>query len=147
MRRYYSRGYRALASGTLEVEGRWSGVQWISLGLLPVLLIGMRSPWMLAVVGLLAVYLFVFPARRRVIFDTKRECLRIEHAGLFAEQGKRTIPFTELRGLVFEAAGRRGGKKQHAVYARTARGRVYLLTHAGKREAEELADRISTLVG
>ncbi|MFT3767419.1 MAG: hypothetical protein QM820_18355 [Minicystis sp.] len=110
------------------------------------LLLGMRSPWMLGVVGLLALYLFVFPARRRVIFDARKACLRIEHAGLFAESTSRSIPFEDLRGLVFEDAGRRGGRPLHAVFARTARGRVYLLTHAGKRSAEELAERINALV-
>lgn len=146
MRRYYSSGYRTLASGSIEVEGRWAGVQWIALALLPVLLLGMRSPWLLGVIGLAAVYLFVFPARRRVVFDAKRACLRVEHAGLFAESGALDIPFAELRGLVFEDAGRRGGRAQRAVFARTPRGRVYLVTHAGERSAEELADRISALV-
>lgn len=146
MRTYYSSGYRALSGGSIEVEGRWAGVQWMALGLLPVLLLGMRSPWLLGVVGLVALYLFVFPARRRVVFDARRACLRIEHAGLFAENGARQIPFADLRGLIFEDAGRRGGRPQHAVFARTARGRVYLLTHAGTRNAEELAERINALV-
>jgi hypothetical protein len=146
MRTYYSSGHRALGGGSIEVEGRWAGVQWIALGLMPVLLLGMRSPYLLAVIGLAALYLFVFPARRRVIFDAKRACLRIEHAGLFAEPGSRTIPFEELRGLVFEEVGRRGGRAQHAVFARTARGRVYLTTHAGKQAAERLADEIHALV-
>jgi len=147
MRTYYSSGHRALGGGSIEVEGRWAGVQWISLGLLPVLILGMRSPYLLGIVGLAALYLFVFPARRRVIFDVKRACLCIEHAGLFAEQGSRTIPFGELRGLVFEEAGRRGGRAQHAVFAQTARGRVYLTTHAGRQAAEALADELRALVG
>jgi hypothetical protein len=146
MRTYHSTGYRALGGGSIEVEGRWSGVQWISLGLLPVLFLAMRSPWMVGLLGVAAVYLFVFPARRRVLFDVTRRTLRIEHAGLLSEPGGRVIPFAELRGLTFEAAGRRGGKALHAVFARTAQGRVYLFTHAGQRGAEELAARIDALV-
>ena len=146
MRRYYSSGYRTLAGGSIEVEGRWAGVQWMALALLPALLIGMRSPLLLGAIGLAALYLFVFPARRRVIFDARRACLRVEHAGLFSERGGLDIPFAELRGLVFEDAGRRGGRAQRAVFALSSRGRVYLLTHAGGRSAADLADRINTLV-
>jgi len=146
MRTYHSTGYRALGGGSIEIEGRWAGVQWIALGLLPVLMLGMRSPWMVGIVGLVAVYLFLFPARRRVVFDVPRSCLRIEHAGVFSERGAQVIPFADLRGLIFKDAGRRGGKAQHAVFARTAGGPVYLLTHAGKRSAEELAARINALV-
>lgn len=146
MRRYYSSGFRTLAGGSIEVEGRWAGVQWIAIALLPVLFLVMRSPWLLGTVAVLAVYLSVFPARRRVIFDARALCLRVEHAGIFSERGALSIPFADLRGLIFEAAGRRGGKAQHAVFARTARGRVYLLTHAGKQSAADLADRINALV-
>jgi hypothetical protein len=146
MRTYHGTGYRTLAGGAIELEGRWSGVRWIALALLPVLFLGLRSPTVLGVVGAAAVYLFVFPARRRIVFDPQRASLRIEHAGAFAERGTRVIPFEDLRGLVFESAGRQGGRALHAVFARTSRGRVYLLTHAGKREAEDLASRLEALV-
>ena len=146
MRTYHGSGYRTLAGGAIEMEGRWSGVRWIALALLPVLFFGMRSPTVLGAVGAAAVYLFVFPARRRVIFDPKKACLRIEHAGAFSERRTRVIPFDDLRGLVFEAAGRRGGRAEHAVFARTSRGRVYLLTQAGQHEAEDLAARLEALV-
>lgn len=146
MRTYHSRGFRALAGGSIEVEGRWSGVQWIALGLFALLPLVMRSPVMLGALGAASVYLFVFPTRRRVIFDARRACLRIEHAGLMGEPGSREIPFAELRAIVFEDAGRRGGRAQRAVFARTTRGRVYLVTHAGERDAEALADRVNALM-
>lgn len=146
MRTYLSTGFRTLAGGAIEVEARWSGVRWIALALLPVLFFGMRSPTVLGLVGAAAVYLFVFPARRRVVFDPAKARLRVEHAGAFAERGTLAIPFSDLHGLVFEEAGRRGGRDQHALYARTERGRIYLLTHAGRREAEELAARVEALV-
>lgn len=146
MRTYHSRGFRALAGGSIEVEGRWSGVSWVALGLLALLPLVMRSPLLLGAVGAAAVYLFVFPTRRRVIFDARRACLRVEHAGLLHEHGTREIPFAELRAVIFEDAGRSGGRAQRAVYARTARGRVYLVTHAGARDAEALAERIDALV-
>jgi len=147
MRTYHSRGYRALAGGSIEVEGRWTGVQWIALGLLALLPLVMRSPVMLGAMGAASAYLFVFPTRRRVIFDAGRACVRIEHAGLLREPETREIPFADLRAVIFEDAGRRGGRPQRAVFARTTRGRVYLVTHAGDRDAEALADRVSALVG
>lgn len=146
MRTYQSTGYRALAGGAIEIEARWTGVRWIALALLPVLFLGMRSPTVLGIVGAAAVYLFVFPARRRVLFDPAKGRLSIEHAGAFAERGARAIAFEDLRGVSFEAAPRRGGREQHAVFALTPRGRVYLFTHAGRREAEELAARVEALV-
>lgn len=146
MRTYLSTGYRTLAGGAIEVEARWSAMRWIALALLPVLFFGMRSPTVLAVIGAAAVYLFLFPARRRVVFDPAKARLRVEHAGAFSERGAIAIPFQDLLGLVFEDAGRRGGVSQHALYARTERGRIYLLTHAGRREAEELAARVEAMV-
>jgi hypothetical protein len=148
MRRYHStKGYRLAEGGAIELEGQWAGIRWMALALLPVLLVGFRSPLLVGVVAAFAVYLYVFPARRRVVFDPSRACLVIEHAGLFAERGARRIPFAELTGLVFEETARRGGRAQHALYARTARGRVYLLDQAGGREAEDLAERLNALVG
>jgi hypothetical protein len=48
--------------------------------------------------------------------------------------------------VTFRRVGRRGGQAQHAVFARTASGPVYLVTHAGKRDAEDLADRVRALM-
>ena len=148
MRTYHSRGFRALGDGrgSIEIEGRWSGVSWIALALFALLPLVMRSPVMLGALGAASLYLFVFPTRRRVIFDARRACLRIEHAGLLREPVSREIPFAELRAVIFEDAGRRGGRAQRAVFARTARGRVYLVTHAGERDAEALAERVDALV-
>jgi hypothetical protein len=146
MRTYLSSGYRSLPGGSIEVEGRWVGVQWIALALVPLLLIGWRSPVMLALIGLGAAALWVFPARRRVVFDAARACLRIEHAGFFSEPSAHKIPFSDVSAVIFHEERRRAGKAQLALFARTAKGPVYLVTHAGRREAEELADRIRRMM-
>lgn len=145
MRRYDSRSFRVLPGGSLEVEGRWEGVRWIALALLPVLFLAMRSPLLLAVLGVAAAYLFVFPARRRVLFDAQQRCLRIEHAGLFAEKGRRTVPFGQIQGLTFRLLRHGRGQARHEVIASTADGPVYLLTYGGQRQAAELAERVNTL--
>jgi hypothetical protein len=146
VRVYDSASYRAKKSGTIEIEGRWTGVQWIAIGLLVLLPFVARSPLGLGLLSLAAAYIFVFPARRRVIFDVSRRALRIEHAGLFAESGSRSIPLDRVRGIVFQPAGRRGGRDRFALYARTAEGRVYLCTHAGERDTAELDQRLCTLL-
>ena len=144
MREYQATGFRVLAGGSIEVEGRWTWERWIALGLLPVMLIGLRSPTVLGVVAALALYLSVFPTRRRAVFDLERARLRGEHAGIFAEKSARTIPFAELTGIEIADAGRRGGRAQRAIYARAGARRVYLVTYAGP--ANELADRLTALL-
>ena len=141
MRVYHSTSYRALA-GSIEVEGRWAGVQWLSLVLLAILPLVARSPLGLGLVAVGAVGLFVFPARRRVVFDAQRRVLRIEHAGFFREASATAIPFTELRRVVCQPAGRKGGRPLFSVFARTGRGRVYLVTHAGERATAELEQAV-----
>jgi hypothetical protein len=146
MRTYLSSGYRSLPGGSIEVEGRWAGVQWIALAMLPLLFLGWRSPFLLGLVGLVAAALWIFPARRRVVFDPDRACLRIEHAGFFSEPGAQRIPFAEVSAVIFHEERRRAGKAQLALFARTGAGPVYLVTHAGRREAEELAERIRRMM-
>jgi len=146
MRIYYSRSHRALAGGSIEIEGRWAGVQWLSLALLAILPLAARSPLGLGLVALGAVWLFVFPARRRVVFDVRRRALRIEHAGLFREAEELEIPFAEVRRLVFQPAGRKGGRPLFAAFVRTARGRVYLCTHTGERDTAALEHEVSGLL-
>jgi hypothetical protein len=147
MRIYDSRSHRALASGSIEVEGRWSGVQWIALGMLVLLPIVAHSPMGLGVIGIAALYLFIFPTRRRVIFDARRRALRVEHAGLFREPDAISIPFDDLAAIVFQPAKRRGGRARYAVFARTNRGRVYLFTHAGERDTAELDGELRAMLG
>jgi hypothetical protein len=147
MRTYHSRSHRALAGGSIEIEGRWSAVQWLALGLLVLLPLAARSPLGLGLVSLGAVALFVFPARRRVVFDAGRKALRIEHAGLFGEPGGQEIPFADVRRLVFQPAGRKGGRPLFAAFARTPQGRVYLCTHAGERDTAELEREVRGLLG
>lgn len=146
MRTYHSRSHRALAGGSIEIEGRWAGVQWLALGLLALLPLVWRSPVGLGVVGAVAVWLFVFPARRRVLFDARRRALRVEHAGVFREREALEIPFAELSRLVFQPAGRRGGQPVFAAYARTGSGRVYLFSHAGERDTAELEREVRALI-
>ena len=98
MRIYHSNSHRALAGGSIEIEGRWAGVQWLALGLLAALPLLARSPLGLGLLSVVAVWLFVFPARRRVIFDGRRRTLRLEHAGLFREPGALEIPGGEDEG-------------------------------------------------
>lgn len=143
---YDSAGYRANKGGTIEIEGRWTGVQWIAIGLLVLLPFVARSPLGIGLLSVAAAYLFVFPARRRVIFDVRRRALRIEHAGLFSERGSRSIPLDEVRGVVFQPAGRRGGRDRFALYARIAGERVYLCTHAGERDTAELDRELCALL-
>jgi len=145
MRIYHSISYRAL-TGSIEVEGRWAGVQWLSLALLALLPMVARSPLGLAVVAAGAVALFVFPARRRVVFDAKRRVVRIEHAGVFHEPEGAPIPFGEVRRVICQPAGRKGGRPLYSVYARTERGRVYLLTHAGARATAELEQAVCAML-
>jgi hypothetical protein len=146
MRVYHSTSYRAL-SGSIEVEGRWAGVQWLSLVLLALLPLVVRSPLGLGLVAVGAVGLFVFPARRRVLFDARRRVLRVEHAGFLREPSRRTIPFDELRRVVLQPAGRKGGRPLFAMFARTERGRVYLVTHAGERATAELEQQVRAVIG
>jgi hypothetical protein len=146
MRTYHSRSHRALAGGSIEIEGQWAGVQWIALALLPTLPLLARSPIGLALLSVAAVCLFVFPARRRVLFDARRRELRLEHAGLFGEPGAREIPFDEVRRVIFQPAGRKGGRPLFAVFARTAQGRVYLCTHAGERDTAALDHEVGDLL-
>jgi hypothetical protein len=148
MRIYHSRSHRALAGGSIEIEGRWAGVQWLSLALLAILPLVARSPLGLGLVALGAVGLFVFPTRRRVVFDARRRALRIEHAGLFFREAEGLeIPFAEVRRVVFQPAGRKGGRPLFAAFVRTARGRVYLCTHAGERDTAALEHEVSGLLG
>jgi len=92
------------------------------------------------------VALFVFPARRRVVFDARRRALRIEHAGFLREPVSREIPFEEVRRVIFQPAGRKGGRALFAAFARTGSGRVYLCTHAGERSTAELESRVKVLL-
>jgi hypothetical protein len=147
MRTYHSRSHRALAAGSIEIEGQWSAVQSLALVLLGLLPFAARSPLGLGLVSAAAVALFVFPARRRVVFDARRRSLRIEHAGLFGEPGGTEIPFAEVRRVVFQPAGRKGGRPLFAAFARTERGRVYLCTHAGERDTAALDGEVRTLLG
>jgi hypothetical protein len=146
MRTYHSRSHRALGGGSIEVEGQWAGVQWMALALLALLPLVARSPFGLGLVTAGAVGLFVFPARRRVLFDAGRRALHVEHAGLFGERGTLSVPFGELRRIVFQPAGRRGGRPVFAAFARTERGRVYLFSHAGERETAELERSVQELL-
>jgi hypothetical protein len=146
VRVYDSASYRAKRSGTIEIEGRWSGVQWMAVALLVLLPFVARSPLGIGLLAVAAAYLFVFPARRRVIFDVPRRSLRIEHAGLFAERGARSIPLDQVSGVVFQSAGRRGGRNRFALYARIAGERVYLCTHAGERDTAELDRELGALL-
>ena len=145
MRTYHSTSYRVLA-GSIEIEGRWAGVQWLSLVLLAILPLVARSPLGLALVAAGAVWLFVFPARRRVVFDARRRVLRIEHAGFLREPEVPEIRFVKLRRLVCQAAGRKGGRPLFALFVGTERGRIYLLTHAGERATAELEQAVIRLL-
>ncbi len=145
MRTYHSTSFRA-RTGAIEVEGRWAGVQWIALVLLALLPMVARSPLGLGVLAAGAVALFVFPARRRVVFDARRRMVRIEHAGVFREPEGSAIPFDEVRRVVFQPAGRKGGRPLFALFARTERGRVYLTTHAGERPTAELEQAVRNLL-
>jgi hypothetical protein len=146
MRVYLSRSHRSLAGGSIEVEGHWAGVQWLALGLLAVLPFVARSPVGLAIVSAGAVAVFLFPARRRVLFDAGRGTLRVEHAGFFREPGGLEIPLARVRGVVFQASGRRGGQPLFAAFARTDEGRVYLFSHAGHRDTAALDDCVAGLL-
>jgi hypothetical protein len=143
---YDARSHRALPGGSIEVEGRWSAVSWIALGLLALLPLVARSPFGLGIVAAAAVYLYLFPPRRRVLFDARRRALRIEHAGLFSERGVQTIPFADLTAVIFQPAGRRGGSARYSAYARTREGRVYLFTHAGERATATLDGALHELL-
>src|SRR5579871_7005852 len=109
MRTYHSRSHRVLG-GSIEVEGRWAGVQWLALALLALLPLAARSPLGLGLISAAAVALFVFPARRRVLFDARRRVLAIEHAGFLGEASSTVIPFADLRRVVFQPAGRKDRK-------------------------------------
>jgi hypothetical protein len=146
MRTYHSRSHRALEGGSIEVEGVWAGVQWVALILLALLPLVARSPLGLGLLTAGAVGLFVFPARRRVIFDAPHQALRIEHAGFLGEGWKLEVPFADLRGMVFQPAGRKGGQPLFAAFARTGTGRVYLCTHAGDRDTAELEQGVRGLL-
>jgi hypothetical protein len=146
MRVYLSRGHRSLPSGSIEIEGHWAGVQWLALGLLALLPFVARSPVGLAAVSAGAVALFVFPARRRVLFDAGRGTLRVEHAGFFREPGGLEIPLARVRGVVFQASGRRGGQPLFAAFARTDTGRVYLFSHRGHRDTAALDQSVAGLL-
>lgn len=144
MRVYLATGVRTLAGGALEIEGRWTAERWIALLLVPVMLVGLRSPTVLGVVAAIALYLSIFPTRRRAIFDPARASLRVEHAGIFAERGAREILFADITGIELADAGRQGGRRLRAVFARTRAGRIYLLTYAGP--TSDLADRLTALL-
>ena len=146
MRTYHSTSHRALGDGSIEIEGPWEGVRWVALAFLALLPLVARSPAGLGIVAAAAVALYVFPARRRVLFDARRRAVRIEHAGFFREQATTEIPFDDLRGVVFQPAGRRGGRPVFAVHARTRSGRVYLLSHAGERDAAALDHALRDLL-
>jgi hypothetical protein len=146
MRVYHSRSHRSLAGGSIEVEGHWAGVQWLALGLLALLPFVARSPFGLAIVSAGAVALFVFPARRRVLFDAGRGTLRIEHAGFFRERGGLEIPLARVSGVLFQASGRKGGQPLFAAFARTDRGRFYLFSHAGERDTAALDQSVAGLL-
>jgi hypothetical protein len=124
MRTYHAQGHRVLADGSIEIEGRWAGVQPLAVALLIVLPFVFRSA--IALGGLLGLSagLYVTPPRRRVILDVGRGALRIEHAGLFGERWSRVVPFEELQSIDFD----RVGGRRLAVHARTAGETVYLLT-------------------
>jgi hypothetical protein len=139
MRTYHSRGYRLLPGGSIEIEGRWSGVRWITLGLLALLPFVARAEILLGALLVASAYLFVFPPRRRVIFDVRRRAVRVEHAGLFGERGGVTLPFDEVSAVVFAPAGRRGGRALVAVSAETREGTAYLVTHADAPGAARLS--------
>jgi hypothetical protein len=113
-------------------------VQWLALGLLALLPLLARSPVGLGLSLVGAVALCVFPARRRVLFDARRQALRVEHAGFLGERGSLEIPFARVEGVVFQPAGRKGGQPLYAAFARTAGGRIYLSTHSGERNTAEL---------
>jgi hypothetical protein len=130
MRTYHSRGYRLLSGGSIEIEGQWSGVRWIAFGLLALIPLVAKAEILLGAVALASAYLFVFPPRRRVVFDVARRSLRVEHAGLLGERARLTLPFDEVRAVVFAPAGRRGGRALVAVSAETTQGTAYLVTHA-----------------
>jgi hypothetical protein len=146
MRTYHSRSHRALSGGSIEIEGQWAGVQWTALALIPTLPLLARSPLGLGLLSVLAVCLFVFPARRRVVFDARRRALRLEHAGLFGEPGAEEIPFDQVRRVIFQPAGRKGGRPLFAIFARTGQGRVYLCTHAGERDTAVLDHEVRDLL-
>jgi hypothetical protein len=146
VRVYFSRSHRSSADGSVEIEGQWSGVQWLALGLLALLPLLARSPLGLGLLSVGAVALYVFPARRRVVFDARRRALRIEHAGFFKEAGARVIPFADLSRLVFQPAGRKGGRPLFATYVRTPTGRVYLCTHAGDPDTAALDREVRRLL-
>jgi hypothetical protein len=122
MRTYHAQGHRVLADGSIEIEGRWAGVQPLAVGLLIVLPFVFRSAVALGCLLGLAAGLYVTPPRRRVILG--RGALRIEHAGLFGERWSRAFPLAEIQSIEFDRAGRR----RRAMSARTAGEAVYLLT-------------------
>jgi hypothetical protein len=146
-RTYHSHGHRALGLGSIEIEGRWAGVQWVALGLLALLPLLARSPVGLGLISVGAVALYVFPARRRVVFDARRRVLRVEHAGFLGETGSLEIPFARVDGVVFQPAGRKGGRPLYAAFARTEGARIYLCTHAGDRDTAELERGVRALWG
>jgi hypothetical protein len=149
MRVYHSKSHRLLSGGSVEIEGRWSGVQWLALGLLPLLPLVARSLVGLSIVALAAVALALFPARRRVVFDAGGRRLRVEHAGFGSEDGRIEIPFANLRSVVFQRAGRKGGRPLFALFALDERGegrRTYLCTHAGERDTATLERALTKLL-
>jgi hypothetical protein len=147
MRTYHSRGYRLLPGGSIEIEGRWSGVRWITLGLLALIPFVARAEILLGALLVASAYLFVFPPRRRVIFDVRRRAVRVEHAGLFGERGGVTLPFDEVSAVVFAPAGRRGGRALVAVSAETPGGTAYLVTHADAPGSARLSGVVRRLLG
>lgn len=132
MRTYHGKEHRVLGDGSIEIEGAWAGVQPTAIALAAVLTISLLlHAWLLLVPALVfAVYLLVLPTRRRVVFDTSRRVLRIEHAGPFREPNATPIPFADVQTVRFVRAGRKGGRALVRVVARTSWGDAYLLTLA-----------------
>src|SRR4051812_27353330 len=107
MRTYQAQGHRVLADGSIEIEGRWAGVQPLAVALLILLPFVLRSTALLGCLLGVSAGLYVTPPRRRVILDLGRRALRIEHAGLFGERWSRSIPLDEIQTIEFDRAGRR----------------------------------------
>lgn len=138
MRRYYGRDHRVYKDGSIELDGTWAGVQPIALALAAALLflLVIHSVILLAGGAAFALYLLVFPTRRRVTFDASTRVLRVEHAGPFRERWSLTIPFADIRVIRLTPAGRRGGRALRTASARTESREIYLLSLAeGTRDA------------
>lgn len=147
MRTYYSHTHRVGSDGSIEVEGRWAGLTWLAIGLLALVPLIGRAPIALGVLGAAGVYLFAFPPRRRVTFDAGKRRIRIEHAGVFAERGRRTIAFDEVREIGSEPAGKRHGRAVRRLTVRTDHGSTYLFTHNDSPDLVALEKGIRVLFG